>query len=478
MIDTGLQTSYPTLGAYDCDHTNYDNDKPRIKSILWKHYYTVEEWDSLGKARPCVLDNIQKTLLCKTDYLGADFFECPECGNFNVITHHCHSRFCTSCGAKQQKILAWKAQYMCLDVPHRHVVFTIPENYRVFFRRDREALNLLFVAARNTICKVVNESYYKKYKRNLQNHCKVRNDKDNYYLFRNVKGIDDFGMIATIHTFGRALNWNPHVHCLVPELSYNPKKDKVKHINYFNFTNLRLTWQYEINRLMLERFGKKFRKVVNTAYNDYESGFYVYAKSNQETVKEDNPDNKVNSKNVAGCVNYMMRYASRPAMAESRLISYDEDSDDVVWFYDDHKTEDRITVKEKGIDLLKKMIIHIPDTGFRMVRYYGFYNQKKQNELYHIHELLGNPKRIAKYKVDRKIQQKQKLSKFHYRTMIMDTYNRDVLMCKCGNIMEYTYTWNPLEGIHNDRYYRRSCIDEMYEMRVRGKRAIKRFRSS
>lgn len=105
---------------------------------------------------------------------------------------------------------------------------------------------------------------------------------------------------------------------------------------------------------------------MNCSYNDYNNGFYVYAKSNPEDKSSQY------SKNVAGCVNYMMRYASRPPMAESRIISYDEDTDDVCWFYDDHATNERITVKEKGIDLLKKMIIHIPDENFRMVRYYGF----------------------------------------------------------------------------------------------------------
>jgi hypothetical protein len=36
-------------------------------------------------------------------------------------------------------------------------------------------------------------------------------------------------MIATIHTFGRDLKWNPHIHCLIPELIYSLKKIKSKH---------------------------------------------------------------------------------------------------------------------------------------------------------------------------------------------------------------------------------------------------------
>ncbi len=36
---------------------------------------------------------------------------------------------------------------------------------------------------------------------------------------------------------------------------------------------------------------------------------------------------------------------------------------------------------------MKKMIIHIPETGFHMVRYYGFYN-KEQDVLNRVLELL------------------------------------------------------------------------------------------
>ena len=43
----------------------------------------------------------------------------------------------------------------------------------------------------------------------------------------------------------------------------------------------------------------------------------------------------------------------------------------------------------------------------------------------------------------------------------MDTYNRDILKCGCGSTFKYVYTYDPLEGVKNDRKYRRNCIDEM-----------------
>lgn len=469
MLDHRLYTEYPKHGVRTCDDVNYDPNKPRIKDLLWKHYQWFVEMDKAGKARKCILDNVQKTLLCNTSYLGYDAFECENCGNWMIFNHKCHSRFCTSCGVKYQKKLAVKAECMCVDTPHRHIVFTIPENYRVFFRKDRTALNLLFVAARNTICKITNEKIYRREKRKRGKTGKLHNDSDNYYLYRNFDDAMVFGMIASIHTFGRDLKWNPHIHALVPEIIYDPVNDCVKPFHHFDFKNLRLTWQYELNRLMQDHFGNSFRSVKNISYKQQESGFYVYAKYMEED-KDNRDNNKSYSKDVGGCVNYMMRYAGRPPMAESRITSYDKQTDQVKWFYDDHKTDERIDVSESGLELLKKMIIHIPDEGFRTVRYYGFYNNKKVRQLERIYELMNQVRKASRLKREREKQRREKLNKLRWRTSVCDEFNRDMLRCRCGATLVYADTYNPLEGRCNDRAYRQSCIDEMYQMWIHRKR--------
>lgn len=457
MIDAELYTEYPYYGAYTVDDLPYDPDKPRLKDLFWRHYNWLEEMDKAGKARPAVLDNIQKALLCNTIYLGYDGFECMACGEESLFFRKCHSRVCNSCGVKYQKQLAAKAEVMCLDVSHRHVVFTIPENYRPLFRKDRTALNYLFVAARNTVCKMFNENIYRKEKRKHGKTGKIRNDKDNRYLYRNFKDQKIFGMIATLHTFGRDLKWNPHIHALIPELIYDPKKDSYKEVHHFDFTSLRKTWQYELNRLLLEHFGQAFRKYMNFSYINQDKGYYVYARQSQTSSAD----------NVGACVNYMMRYAARPAMAESRINRYDKESDTVEWFYDDHRTEERIIVKESGLDLLEKIIIHIPDTGFRMIRYYGFYNNKKQDLLNKLHEQLGRVRKISRDRNERKRSLRNKMNRLHFRTMCMDSYNRDILRCKCGAVMVYVDSYNPLDGRSNDRQYRQQCLDEMRQLWLR-----------
>ena len=111
----------------------------------------------------------------------------------------------------------------------------------------------------------------------------------------------------------------------------------------------------------------------------------------------------------------MMRYAGRPVMAESRLISYDKENNEVSWYYEDHKTEERVEVKETGKQLLEKMIIHILDKDFRMVRYYGFYNNKCHDTLDEINKLLNKSKSKYQSYLEKKKILKQKLDKLKFK---------------------------------------------------------------
>ncbi|RGJ41113.1 hypothetical protein DXD61_11025 [Eubacterium sp. TM06-47] len=209
-----------TLSLLNCDVRNFDFNHP-IKNIFFDNIDYIRKLDASGKARPCILDNVERSLLCHTCYLGFDQFECPDCDNWNIIPHSCHSRFCNACCVKYAKQLAAKTTSFCLDCPHRHIVFTIPEELRNWFRQDRSRLNLLFVASRNTISILTNKS--------LADKLKKKKLSDTHYKFKDIPVRNEFGMIATIHTFGRDLKWNPHIHCLIPELIYSLKK-----AHYFN----------------------------------------------------------------------------------------------------------------------------------------------------------------------------------------------------------------------------------------------------
>ena len=122
------------------------------------------------------------------------------------------------------------------------------------------------------------------------------------------------------------------------------------------------TFQLKLIRLIQEAGGLKKPEEKNRLYKDHPKGFYVYAK-----FKSNDNDSK-NSKDIQGCVNYFIRYAGKPAMAENRITEYNKESNTVSWFYNDHKDEKRHDVTDNVIDFINRLIIHIPDYHFLIIR--------------------------------------------------------------------------------------------------------------
>jgi hypothetical protein len=113
----------------------------------------------------------------------------PTRVNRMTVPFRCKSRVCNCCGYQYQRYRAEKIKSKLINCNHRHIVFTIAEELRVFFLLDRNLLNLLFKSTADTI-----SSWLKR-----------RNKSQNLTC----------GMISTLHTFGRDLKWNPHIHMLV-----------------------------------------------------------------------------------------------------------------------------------------------------------------------------------------------------------------------------------------------------------------------
>ena len=148
-------------------------------------------------------------------------------------------------------------------------------------------------------------------------------------------------------------------------------------------------------------------------------------------------------------------------MAENRITEYNKESKTVSWFYNDHKDEKKHDVTDNVIDFINRLIIHIPDYHFLTTRYYGFYANASKKTLDKVHALLGIKKNKDYSRETRTKALKNKLNKFRYRTHLIDSFNRDPIQCKCGAIMQYTYTYNPLEDKRNDRTYRKRCIKDV-----------------
>ena len=173
--------------------------------------------------------SINKFLLCRDIKAGFIKYTCTECGHYHTIPITCKSRLCPSCGFKYSATWTQKMINDILNIPHRHILFTIPEELRAFFCYDRTLLSKLAKAV-NEVMKYQFHNMHKKIARKF----KVPKSSPNYFTNSDIV---HYGLITVIHTFGRDLKWNPHIHALV-SLGGFTKNFTFKKLDYFHVPSI------------------------------------------------------------------------------------------------------------------------------------------------------------------------------------------------------------------------------------------------
>ena len=348
-----------------------------LQTIFSDHFEYIQYVLRPGKN---IMDNINRMIHCHDPSYGGAFFGCPHCGNLKFVPFSCKSRFCPSCGNIYNQKRAFRMSCKLVSCIHRHCVFTIPEELRIFFLKDHSLLNCLFHSVRDVVLRM--------------------------FFKINKSELFTPGFICVLHTFGRDLKWNPHIHALISEggagniTPWRPNP-------HFDYDFLRLAFRKVLLDQLSLKLGPPFKKLKNQIYKDHPEGFYVRAKPNLCS-----PDITIK---------YISRYLGRPVIATSRMDAYDGDS--VTFHYQRHEDHKTITECIPAIDFIKRLILHIPDKHFKMVRYYGIYAKHHKQE-----------------KNLRKCLSKQKqhyLSKLlDWRNLILLTFGYDPLRCpECGTSM-------------------------------------------
>ena len=374
-------------------HTNLPVNRKgfHIRDILREYWKPFLRDNPHLDIRPVVLKSIDNILKCRTIDNGYFFYECKECDDYFMVLHTCKDRFCNSCGVKYAKERANSVNSILIDCKHRHITFTIPDSLRHYFRRDRRRLNILFEAVNQT------------FKYMLKKHAKSKK----YQA----------GFISVIHTFGRALTFNVHIHSIISEGMVDCLGN-FKHLKYFNYELLRKSFMKSLLDLLHKELGNSFYKEKCQLYRDNDEGFYVHAPGTNSDFKE-----------YSELVKYVLRYTGRPPMAESRILNVDYKNDLITYFYepheDDHLPENEKTgpveVTEHIYEFIKKLIIHIPEHQFKTIRYYGLYSSKGRT-------LIPNYKKKLNYR--------KYLFNTKHRFMLLEVFKYDILKCRCGATMK------------------------------------------
>ena len=207
-----------------------------LQNIFKEHY---EEMLYTLHPRKSVIENVDKMINCGDPSFGGAMYGCSSCGTFKFVPFRCHSRFCPTCGNKYSIDRTTSMSFKIINVQHRHCVFTIDSELRHFFLEDRKLLSLLFEAVQSVIMR----------------------------LFHKDNKAEKFtpGFILVLHTFGRDLKWNPHIHCLISEGGignsglWRPK-------THFNYKFLRNAFRTALLNLMEKKLGTSSNKSVTMVY--------------------------------------------------------------------------------------------------------------------------------------------------------------------------------------------------------------------
>jgi hypothetical protein len=299
-------------------------------------------------------------LLCHDPSQGYVSFVCPKCGEKRIIHHSCNSRLCPTCGRRLTEDWAKRVSRHLLRVPHRHVVFTLPNEIWPLMKANR---NLIQVAAQQILTVIENV---------FQHH---------------LHGIKlKAGITCALHTFGEDLKFNVHFHCMVTCGGINEDGDWIN-VKYFPYDALRKVWQYHVLTAIKEALPQTYEnsRFIDKMFKDHPNGFYVYAKDIVDNSK--------------GLLEYIARYVRHPAIAQSRIRSFEGG---IVTFAckDDEKREYSVSMGVQAF--LSALVQHIPPKGCQLVKNVGIYANKSR-------QLYSSV--ISKFQKARKLVQKKLTSR-------------------------------------------------------------------
>ena len=373
-----------------------------IKNILldnsnWKKFSNFYK----NRIRPSINKAVNKILSCKETFSGYHEYCCsnPNCKTTKIIPHTCKSRACSSCGKKSIELWIFKQNNILPDTTWQHITFTMPSELWDLFWYNRFLFNDISALAAECI------------KMFAKNH--------------NVTP----GIFTAIHSFGRDLKRNVHVHLSSTTGGIDINSKTWKSL-FFPHKKLKKLWKNKIIQLFRNHYNEgnltltpELAKQINHCFSFSQFLNTLYKKKWVVHCALPNDNYKYN-------LEYFGRYTKRPPIAESKLKHYS--GEDIVFSFKNHTTG---KYQDKSMNIfvfIAKFIQHIPDQGFRMIRYYGFLANRVRRTL--LNTVYSALKQAKKYD----------FKKPSYVILMIKSFGKDPLSCiHCGCTMNLTKIFFP-----------------------------------
>lgn len=270
---------------------------------------------------------IEAIMACRSSEMGSICYHCQDCDCRHRIPASCGNRHCPQCQGR--KAFQWLQRQVerQLPGPHFMLTFTVPEALRAFLMsQPRFGYDSLFRASAQAIRTLVADP------RHL--------------------GAEHPGFFGVLHTWGRQLQYHPHIHYVVPA-------GALRHDGH---------WQPSQNafflpvRALSRLIPGKFRALLEQANLLDQVPAAVWLQ-----------DWNVHCQAVPSAeatLRYLAPYVFKVAISDQRILKLDGDQVHIRW----HKvgsTRPRVLVLHAH-EFIRRFLQHVLPKGFMKVRYYGF----------------------------------------------------------------------------------------------------------
>ena len=284
---------------------------------------------------------------CRTPALGGHVEHCADCGFVRCAYNSCRDRHCPKCQglARAEWLDARRAEL--LPVPYFHVVFTVPASVAEIALHNKAVVyTILFHAAAEALRTV---------------------SADPRYLGAEI------GAIAVLHSWGQALHHHPHLHCIVPGGGISPDQTRWIACPPGFFLSVRA-----LSRCFRDLFLQRLRAAFANDELRFSGTLDVLSVPANFTARIDalaQIDWVVFAKPpFAGpeqVLGYLGRYTHRVAIANSRLVGFDNGKVSFTW--KDYRQDGKTKVMTLSADeFIRRFLQHTVPSGFHRIRHVGF----------------------------------------------------------------------------------------------------------
>ena len=291
---------------------------------------------------------------CRTAALGGHVARCEACDHVEIAYNSCRNRHCPKC--QGQIARAWLAERQAdlLPVPYYHVVFTLPAPIAaIAFQNKAVVYDLLFRTAADTLLTIAADP----------RHLGAR-----------------IGLTAVLHTWGSALTHHPHVHIVVPGGGLAPDGLRWIACRPGFFLPVRVLSRL-FRRLFLDRLAAA-HGAGRLAFHGHLAPLANPAAFAAHLAPLRRSEWVVYAKRpFAGpgaVLAYLSRYTHRVAIANSRLLAFDDRG--VTFRWKDYRARDGATggawIKTMTLsadEFIRRFLLHVLPDGFHRIRHYGLF---------------------------------------------------------------------------------------------------------